>query len=34
MCRNRVIFENIVLLFDHNDYVLSRRDSLIVNCQL
>ena len=26
------LFENIVLIFDHNDYVLSRRDSLIVNC--
>ena len=34
MCGNRVIFENIVLIFDHNYYVLSRRDSLIVNCQL
>ena len=34
MCRNRVIFENFVLFFDHNYYVLSRRDSLIVNCQL
>ena len=34
MFRNRVIFENIVLFFDHNYYVLSRRDSLIVNCQL
>ena len=28
------LFENIVLFFDHNYYVLSRRDSLIVNCQL
>ena len=26
------LFENIVLIFDLNDYVLSRRDSLIVNC--
>ena len=34
MCCNRAIFENIVLFFNHNDYVLSRRDSLIVNCQL
>ena len=34
MCRNPCLFENIVLVFDHNDYVLSRRDSLIVNCQL
>ena len=34
MCGNRVIFENILLFFDHNYYVLSRRDSLIVNCQL
>ena len=34
MCRNRVIFENIVLFFDHNYFVLSRRDSFIVNCQL
>ena len=25
------LFENNVLIFDHNDYVLSRRDSLIVN---
>ena len=34
MYRDRVIFESIVLFFDHNDFVLSRRDSLIVNCQL
>ena len=34
MCRNPCLFESIVLFFDHNDYVLSRRDSLIVNCQL
>ena len=34
-CVNPIsIFENIVLLFDHNYYVLSRRDSLIVNSQL
>ena len=25
------LFENIALFFGHNDYVLSRRDSLIVN---
>ena len=31
MCRNRAIFENIVLFLDHNYYDLSRRNSLIVN---
>ena len=34
MCRNRGIFENIVLIFDRNYYALFRRDSLIINCQL